>query len=426
VAKTTFTLTSPAAGHKHIDPAITAEPGGYLPTYDSDDPSSKSVSTYYQAFNSSGQPVGTVTAYPDIALNEVGVAVPITNIYNPRVASTGILGAILQTEALAPIAAIIAMLDDAFGYDPTNPTAIGMTFPNLGSLFGSSSASAPAPGASIARSNSLAPSTVLLTPIDDGVTRISPEIAELTNGDFVGVWDQHAPGDTTWSVVGQIVDPTGKFVGLEFTLATAVPVASNPTRPVLSALPNGQFVVVYSDADSSLAGQKFDASGNQLDVPFGVSNSTQGNAAAIMLSNGTLPTLTGSGGIVSATSFSVQAAGATWAGTTGTDLGTAGNWQPVAIPVASETLTFNTAAGGTLTGGVTGMNAVFSGASGWILQGGTMTLAGETVAPSAVLALTDNDAVTVNGGSISAGGSLDIETPTGVAMSVLGGAQVGI
>ena len=427
VATATFDLTTAASGTKDIDPALTAEGSGYLLTYDVDDLSSKSVSTYYQAFNAAGQPVGSASAYPDVALNEAGVTVPITDIYNPRV-----VGSIFNADAgvdtaLAPI---IAMVDDFAQYSASNPTAIAMTMPSELSLFGSSIASGQASsgqlaGASIARGFSASPSTVLLTPIDDGIRRVSPEITELSNGDFVGVWDQLAPGDTTWSVVGQIVDATGAFVGPAFTLSTLVPAASTPTRPVLNALPNGNFVVIYSDADSSLAGQRFDASGHPLGSPFGVSNATQGNSAAVVLSDGTLLTLTGSGGIVSAGTFSVQLSGAAWSGANGTDLGTDANWLPVAVPSATDTLTFNLATGGTLTGSVSGMNAEFDGGA-WLMQGATLMLAGETIAPSAMLALTDNVALTVNGGSIGASGSLDIETPIGVAMAVEGGAQVGI
>ena len=110
----------------------------------------------------------------------------------------------------------------------------------------------------------------------------------------------------------------------------------------------------------------------------------------------------------------------TWTGTTGTDLGTAGNWQPNTLPDASETLHFNLAAGGILTGTVAGMNAEFTGEGGWVLQGAALTVAGEADAP----AISDAGNVTVNGGTIAAGGSIDIESASGASMTVLGGAQI--
>ncbi len=110
----------------------------------------------------------------------------------------------------------------------------------------------------------------------------------------------------------------------------------------------------------------------------------------------------------------------TWTGATGTDLATAGNWQPVTVPDALETLTFNLPAGGILTGTATGMNAVFDGEGGWLLQGATLTLAG-----NGPLAITDAGNVTVIGGTIAAGGGVDIESASGASMTLQSGAEIG-
>ena len=121
----------------------------------------------------------------------------------------------------------------------------------------------------------------------------------------------------------------------------------------------------------------------------------------------------------------MQPSGATWSGATGTSLGTAANWQPAVLPDTTETLTFSLASGGTLTGSVTGMNAVFGGAGAWLLQGATV-FERETLAPGVVPALTENGALTMTGGALTATSGLDVETATGLAMTVQGGAQVGL
>ena len=95
----------------------------------------------------------------------------------------------------------------------------------------------------------------------------------------------------------------------------------------------------------------------------------------------------------------------------------------MALPDTTQTLTFGVATGGALTGSATGMNAAFSGAGAWLLQGATIALSGETLAPGAVPALTANSALTVIGGSLTATGSLDVETAAGMAMTVNGAAQ---
>ena len=130
--------------------------------------------------------------------------------------------------------------------------------------------------------------TIMFTPAGSNLTYVTPEIAALSNGYLVAVWDQIGPSDTTWTVAGQIVTADGTFVGSQFTIPTALPSAATPGRPSIDALPNGDFVVVYSAAAGSLSGQKYGTSGNPIGDPFGVTNSSSGNAATTVLSDGTL------------------------------------------------------------------------------------------------------------------------------------------
>ncbi len=252
---------------------------------------------------------------------------------------------------------------------------------------------------------------------------VAPALATLVNGRLVVVWNQVAAGNTNWSVTGQIVTPDGQMSGSQFVLPTTFPAASTPGRPTINPLADGSFVVIWSSAASSLSGQKFDASGGTIGGSFLISGASQGDPATAVMSDGTLLTLSGdAGGEVSAQLLSVAGTNATWTGGVGTDLGTAGNWQTTTLPDASEPLIFETTVGGTLTGAVGGLNAVFSGPGAWLLEGSTLNLAGEAAPPSSSLALSEFGNLTVVGGSIAAVGDIDIESADGAAMTVQSGA----
>ena len=107
-------------------------------------------------------------------------------------------------------------------------------------------------------------------------------------------------------------------------------------------------------------------------------------------------------------------------GSVSTDLGSAANWGGVA-PTTSDTLNFNSGANTTtLTGTATALNAHFSGAAPWTLAAAHLNLAGGPVA------LTDSGSLTVFGGTLLAGGSVDIDSNglLGATMTAEAGAQV--
>ena len=110
-------------------------------------------------------------------------------------------------------------------------------------------------------------------------------------------------------------------------------------------------------------------------------------------------------------------------GSVSTDLGSAANWGGVA-PTTSDTLNFNSGANTTtLTGTATALNANFSGAAPWTLAAAHLNLAG---GPAAPVALTDSGSLTVFGGTLLAGGSVDIDGNglLGATMTAEAGAQV--
>jgi T5SS/PEP-CTERM-associated repeat protein len=115
-----------------------------------------------------------------------------------------------------------------------------------------------------------------------------------------------------------------------------------------------------------------------------------------------------------------------WTGARSNDLGTEENWNPVALPTSADALFFNLNSGGVLTGTGTGLSADFTSNSGgaWVLQGATLTLAGQPSPPFAPFAFAEAGNLTVDGGTLIGAGGSDIGIAQGAAMTVQNGAQV--
>ena len=118
----------------------------------------------------------------------------------------------------------------------------------------------------------------------------------------------------------------------------------------------------------------------------------------------------------------VSTPGETWSGSAGTSLGNAANWNPASVPDSADGLTFNNA--GTLTGSATGLNATFNGTN-WLLNDATLTLAGAPSPPYQPYAFQSNaTSLIMNGGALTGGGSGDVDSASGSAMTIEAGAQV--
>jgi hypothetical protein len=101
-----------------------------------------------------------------------------------------------------------------------------------------------------------------------------PRIIQLANGNILVVWTTNDPGGlgspTGNEIFGQIFDPQGIKIGVEFRLNNAS-IADNEQAPDIAALPNGGFVVVYHDVDEPFNGgasnirlEEYDANGNDV------------------------------------------------------------------------------------------------------------------------------------------------------------------
>ena len=106
----------------------------------------------------------------------------------------------------------------------------------------------------------------------------SPDVAALKDGRFVIVWVDTTDDD----LVGRIYDPaTGGFSGAQFVVSNG---ASYQETPNVAALPDGGFIVTWTDSSKTLGdtseaihGRRFDASGAFAGDEFLVNTATTGN-----------------------------------------------------------------------------------------------------------------------------------------------------
>ena len=95
--------------------------------------------------------------------------------------------------------------------------------------------------------------------------QVSPRIVTLPNGNFVITWTDFgnsaggAQGDPVDSVKGQLFAYTGDKIGGEFLINTAV--AGTQSSQQVTALANGDFVVVWADGSAGVGGAPGDSSG---------------------------------------------------------------------------------------------------------------------------------------------------------------------
>lgn len=125
-------------------------------------------------------------------------------------------------------------------------------------------------------------------------------VATLADGSFVVVWTSNSEGANSWDIYGQLFDVAGGAVGGEFRINAFA--NHKQVDPSVAATPNGGFVVTWSSyqQDGStwgVIGQRFDASGDRVDVAFQANTATL-NAQQLS----TVTTLEGGGYVVTWTS----------------------------------------------------------------------------------------------------------------------------
>jgi hypothetical protein len=104
-----------------------------------------------------------------------------------------------------------------------------------------------------------------------------PSITSLSSGGFVVVWESEGQDGSLGGVYGQKFDSSGNKVGSEFQVNTWT--TSDQSRPSMSSLSNGGFVVVWQSVGQDgdwygLYGQRFDSNGNRVGSEFQVNTWT--------------------------------------------------------------------------------------------------------------------------------------------------------
>ncbi|MCM8611447.1 hypothetical protein, partial [Accumulibacter sp.] len=107
----------------------------------------------------------------------------------------------------------------------------------------------------------------------------NPDVAVLSNGDFVVSWVSNNAGLGGWSIMAQRYTAAGVKIGGEVLVNDGPTAPSNgDTYSRISALGNGGYVVAWSDS-SGVSGhdsfaQQFDAAGNKVDAPLLLNSTT--------------------------------------------------------------------------------------------------------------------------------------------------------
>jgi len=375
-----------------LDPAINAMPnGGYSLAYETDlRDGTGSHEVTIQQFDGDGNAIGS----------------PVSQVYAP-------------TNPLAPpkIAALEAQLYGSVTVMGVGDTIVAAIVSNPPT--GNASNEAAGQVSESQDRDNAGPTTVQVSGGDDGATRVGAQVTTVADSDIVVVWNEASATAETWNIVGQVMTPAGGFVGSQFSITTALPSNSPASQIALSALADGGFLVTYDSGNTVLAAQRFDAEGDLIGGPVLMSGSGQGGAVTTMLSNGTLLLLSDNtpagGGTVTGATFSVPAIAMNWTGATGTDLGTAGNWDVDAPPDTGHVMQFALSNGGTLTGTATAASATFNGQGPWVLSAATVDL---------TQGMTEQSALQVNGGTLTSDGAAAIGIAGGAAVSVSAAASV--
>lgn len=99
------------------------------------------------------------------------------------------------------------------------------------------------------------------------------QVIQLENGNLVFVWDSQnvlINGVGHDAIKARIFTDAGVAIEVEFLVNSTTD--SDQKRPFVSALPEGGFVILWSNEDNSILGQTYDATGQKVDGEFNVSN----------------------------------------------------------------------------------------------------------------------------------------------------------
>ncbi|MCR6630135.1 MAG: hypothetical protein NVV74_08840 [Magnetospirillum sp.] len=98
-----------------------------------------------------------------------------------------------------------------------------------------------------------------------------PAVTALADGGFLVGWiSEGQTGGTTGNAYGQRYDAAGQKVGAEFIIQPSLPAAYGHHDLALGELPDGSLVAVWSHANNTVMGRRFDAQGRPMGAEFQV------------------------------------------------------------------------------------------------------------------------------------------------------------
>jgi hypothetical protein len=115
---------------------------------------------------------------------------------------------------------------------------------------------------------------------DENLIKDSPDVARLSDGGFVLVWQGRSEGGG--GIYARRYGPTGTASGDAFSVARSA--AKTLTQPVATGLGTGGFVVAWASTEKAsvtIEGQRFDAKGNKAGAVFVIGTGAAGEASAL-------------------------------------------------------------------------------------------------------------------------------------------------
>jgi Ca2+-binding RTX toxin-like protein len=272
---TEFTVNPDSAGQQMAPHIVTLTNGDYLVTWDGyqgNTPPGSNENIYAQRFNADGQAVGNQFLLS--SGNELAQHASVTALPNGGFVATW---AVYDVPGAPGVTHIAAQIFDASNhpvgseFKVNSLTSVNDAYPDVVALAGGGFViSYDIAGnfqsdvyARIYDANGVATGQEFMVNTTQAGWQSGERLIPLTGGGFVVAW---VNDNVTYNLVGQRYDAHGAKLGGEFQISPAN--AGPHNLSALTALPDGGFIVGYSDATAGASGsflQRYDASG----VPVG-------------------------------------------------------------------------------------------------------------------------------------------------------------
>ena len=259
--------------HDEQDVALAARVGGgFAAVYETTGVSGTSILVEYYDVNGIWKNVTVVPdpgpdtiANPSLAMNANGSYL-LTYERSDNAGDTDIVGRIFAEGGVLGSEFVIFDQDD----DTTNPQVAALSDGNFAVVFQDEflddSADFDVRAAIVSEAGSVVGSNFVV--VNEDANEEDPHVAALTGGGFVVVWrDDDGDGTGNPGIKARVYNNSGDAHAAG-TFAVNTTTTGNQSKPEVTALADGGFVVVWADNGSLIRGQRFDSIGDKIGAEF--------------------------------------------------------------------------------------------------------------------------------------------------------------